>query len=153
MSTGTIAGTGTSSTPAAGTFASVPARLPVLAQSAAGRPALVAADGQLTYSELDAQADRWARALRASGAGQGSCVAVLLARGARYTFWAAMGILYGDTAVTQLRIVDRWFKSHLPLVVGLSAVVLMAALTAYCRRRRARASASGDSGIMPPGHA
>ncbi len=95
MSTGTIAGSSTSSTPDAGTFASVPARVAVLAQSVADRPALVAADGQLTYAELDAQADRWARALRASGAGQGSCVAVLLPRGARYVVAALAAMRAG----------------------------------------------------------
>lgn len=69
-------------------------------------------------------------------------VTVLVARGLRYTAWAAMGVIYGDRALMQLRGVDAWFEAHLPAGVGACAVLMMVGLAVYHRRRRGRATAS-----------
>lgn len=75
------------STPA--TFVPVPARIAAHGASAPDRVAVAGPDTTLTYGELDDRADRLAAVLQAAGAGDGSCVAVLLPRSARYVLAAA----------------------------------------------------------------
>jgi amino acid adenylation domain-containing protein len=78
-----------------------PGRIAAHARAAAERIAVVDADSQVTYGELDEQADRLAATLRASGAGPGACVAVLLPRSARYIV-AALAVMKAGAAYLPL---------------------------------------------------
>jgi membrane protein YqaA with SNARE-associated domain len=71
-------------------------------------------------------------------------VTMLLARGARYSFWAAMGMAYGEEALRILRAVDRWAAARLPLLLVAALLVLLVGL-ALARRRRAGADVGGVS--------
>lgn len=71
---------------------------------------------------------------------------LVVARGLRYTFWAAMGIVYGEEAVERLRAVDGWFAERLPVILVLAGVVSLTALGIYRVRRRAPPDA-GTHGI------
>jgi membrane protein DedA with SNARE-associated domain len=68
---------------------------------------------------------------------------LLLARGARYTFWGTMGIVYGEEARQILETIDRWGSEHLPLVIGLIAGLVLAGLL-VARRRRGRGAVEMD---------
>ncbi len=66
-------------------------------------------------------------------------VTVALARGARYTTWAIVGVLYGDAGMAYLKLFDSWFQAHIgiiaPVVLGLILIGLLIA-----RRRQAAGS-------------
>ena len=61
------------------------------------RKALIACDGELTYAEMENQADRIANALIAKGVGRGDMVVVLLPRRSYY-FTTAIGIMKAGAA-------------------------------------------------------
>lgn len=70
---------------------------------------------------------------------------LLVARGARYTFWAVMGAVYGPRAIELLQSVDGWFRDNAPAVLGGLAALAAAGVLLYLRRRRAPASPEGAS--------
>jgi membrane protein YqaA with SNARE-associated domain len=71
-------------------------------------------------------------------------ITLLVARGLRYSFWGAMGILFGGEALALLRAFDAWFEEqtlHVLLPLGATLAVILAM---WLLRRRARAAA-GDA--------
>ncbi|HET7747690.1 MAG TPA: VTT domain-containing protein [Vicinamibacteria bacterium] len=70
---------------------------------------------------------------------------LVVARGARYTFWAVMGALYGARAIELLQEVDGWFRDNAPAVLGTLTVLVAVAALLYLRRRRAPPPAEGAS--------
>ncbi|SRR5712691_4201061 len=74
--------------------------------------------------------------------GKRLAITLLVARGLRYAFWAAMGAFYGDEALDWLERFDAWFAEHGPvLVVGILAVVVAVLVVYAARTRRARPGA------------
>ena len=66
-------------------------------------------------------------------------VTLLVARGLRYTFWAVMGVLYGEQAIAYLREFDAWFRDQAPFLAVAALATLLAALGVWALRRlRAR---------------
>jgi membrane protein YqaA with SNARE-associated domain len=61
---------------------------------------------------------------------------LLVARGLRYSFWAALGAFYGDEALVMLKAVDRWFSERLWLLLGGGAALVLALLLAWWWRKR-----------------
>jgi mycobactin peptide synthetase MbtF len=96
------------------------------AETAAAKPDSVAiswADGQLTYRELDALADRLAAALRRAGVAGETPVAVMLSRGPNYVT-AMLGILKAggmivplDPAMPNERVAEILRQTSAPIVV------------------------------------
>lgn len=72
-------------------------------------------------------------------------VTLLLARAARYSFWAGMGMAYGHEALLILRAVDQWTAARLPLLLAAAAILALLVGLAMARRRRARADVGGVS--------
>jgi len=70
---------------------------------------------------------------------------LLLARGARYTFWGAMGVAYGEEARLLLLAIDAWCADRMPLLLGLLAGILLAVLIVARRRRRLATEMNGAS--------
>jgi len=69
---------------------------------------------------------------------------LVVARGLRYTFWGAMGILYGEAALELLRGVDRWFGAQRSLILTLAAAGVVALAAVYALRKlRAPADVGG----------
>lgn len=68
---------------------------------------------------------------------------LLVARGVRYLAWAFVGLRYGDQAMVLLRRFDAWFAEHLPLMLVLLGVAMLAWLLARAGKRRREARASG----------
>lgn len=77
----------------------VPAWLPLAAAAHPDRPAVQSPDGTLTYAELLAQAERWAAALAAQGAGPGRPVALELPPGAEFAAALHGSLLLGAPAM------------------------------------------------------
>ena len=71
-------------------------------------------------------------------------VTLLLARGARYSFWAGMGMAYGGEALRILRAFDHWAAERFPLLLGGALLALLIGLV-VARRRRAEADVGGVS--------
>jgi len=65
---------------------------------------------------------------------------LLLARGVRYSFWAAMGLLYGDQALALLLAADVWFAARAPLLLAVAGTALVLALALAALKRRTRES-------------
>jgi membrane protein YqaA with SNARE-associated domain len=63
-------------------------------------------------------------------------ITLLLARGVRYGVWAALGVAYGDEALSMLKAVDAWFGERLWLVGVLTAGLLGILVLVWTRRRR-----------------
>lgn len=64
---------------------------------------------------------------------------LLVARGLRYTFWAVMGVLYGEQALGYLKEFDAWFRDQAPFLAVAALATLLAALGVWASRRlRAR---------------
>jgi membrane protein YqaA with SNARE-associated domain len=63
-------------------------------------------------------------------------ITLLLARGVRYGVWAALGVAYGDEALSMLKAVDAWFAERLWLVGVLTAGLLGILVLVWTRRRR-----------------
>jgi membrane protein YqaA with SNARE-associated domain len=74
-------------------------------------------------------------------------ITLLISRGLRFTFWAAMGALYGDEALAWLERFDGWFARHWAWVVMVVGLLVVAALIVHwargLRARRARPGAEG----------
>lgn len=68
---------------------------------------------------------------------------LLVARGLRYTFWGALGVLYGERAVEMLREMDAWLARQTPVFLAVACAAAVAGLLVYARRRR---GASRDDG-------
>jgi len=62
-----------------------------------------------------------------------------------YSFWAGMGMAYGNEALRILRVVDHWTAARLPLLLAAAAILALLAGLALARRRRARADVGGVS--------
>ena len=65
---------------------------------------------------------------------------LLVARGLRYAFWAAMGLFYGDHALALLMAADGWFAANAPLLLAAAGTALVVALAVAALRRRSRVS-------------
>jgi membrane protein YqaA with SNARE-associated domain len=64
---------------------------------------------------------------------------LLLARGVRYAFWAAMGAYYGDEALEWLERFDAWFAERWVSMLLIAGVLVLAILLAvWARGLRAR---------------
>jgi membrane protein YqaA with SNARE-associated domain len=66
---------------------------------------------------------------------------LVFARGLRYTFWGAIGVVYGERGLGMLKAVDAWFAARGPLLLGLAGVVAAVLLGAWLIRRRRASSA------------
>jgi membrane protein DedA with SNARE-associated domain len=55
---------------------------------------------------------------------------LLLARGVRYTAWAALGVAYGEEGMRLLQRFDAWFAAH-ARAIGLSAVLVLVLVVAW----------------------
>ena len=74
-------------------------------------------------------------------------VTLILARGLRYVFWGLMGIFYGDEALHLLRTFDHWFDEEgWKVLAALGAVLIVAFLVWFLRRRSRSVSAGGTTG-------
>jgi membrane protein YqaA with SNARE-associated domain len=67
---------------------------------------------------------------------------VAVARGARYSAWGIMGVLYGAAAMDYLKQFDSWFQANAP-VVGAIVLISLLLVVLVARRRRQAASSSG----------
>jgi len=66
-------------------------------------------------------------------------ITLAISRGLRFTFWAAMGALFGDAALRGLERFDGWFASHwVDVVLVLGLAVVGALLVVWAGRLRAR---------------
>jgi len=65
-------------------------------------------------------------------------ITLFVARGVRYIFWGAMGIVYGDEALAFLKQFDGWFREQAPLLGVLAVAGVAAALGVYAFRRARR---------------
>lgn len=63
---------------------------------------------------------------------------LLVARGARYSFWAGMGMAYGAEALRILRAFDHWVAERFALLLVAALLLLLVGLV-VARRRRAAA--------------
>lgn len=68
-------------------------------------------------------------------------VTIFLARGVRYTVWAVGGAVYGDEALALLKRTDQWFGQNLPLVLAVSASLVLLGVGLWIVRRRRRTDA------------
>ena len=67
-------------------------------------------------------------------------ITLIVARGLRYTFWAVMGLLYGDEALEVLKAADTWFAQRTTaLLLSLLGMTLVVVLAVLASRRRGRA--------------
>ncbi len=66
-------------------------------------------------------------------------ITLLVARGLRYSVWAAVGIWYGERAIAVFKDVDSWMAERLPWLLGLAVA---ACFGWWLWRRRANAGAS-----------
>ena len=64
-------------------------------------------------------------------------ITILLARGLRYTLWAAIGVVYREEALRVLRAFDAWSARNLPVLFGAFVLLLAAAAVYLWRQRRA----------------
>lgn len=72
-------------------------------------------------------------------------VTLLVARGLRYSLWAALGIVYREEAVVLLRAVDAWTARHLPVLLAGLAPLALALVYWLWRKRRASREPAGAS--------
>jgi membrane protein YqaA with SNARE-associated domain len=68
--------------------------------------------------------------------GRRFAITLIVARGLRYSVWAALGAFYGDEALYMLRAVDRWFSDRLWALVAAAAALVAAILLAWWWRKR-----------------
>jgi membrane protein YqaA with SNARE-associated domain len=66
---------------------------------------------------------------------------LLVARGMRYTFWAAMGVVFGDEALEWLRRFDGWFGARWPYFLLIVAGVLLAVALVLAARKAGKGPA------------
>ena len=63
-------------------------------------------------------------------------VTLAVARGLRYTFWGAMGVLYGERALALLQRFDGWFRDNaLAVLAVFAATAVVVGAVVYFRRR------------------
>jgi membrane protein YqaA with SNARE-associated domain len=71
---------------------------------------------------------------------------LLLARGLRYAFWAAMGAYYGGEALEWLERFDAWFADRwVAILIVLGGLVLAALIFLWARGLRARRPGAGEA--------
>jgi FtsH-binding integral membrane protein len=70
---------------------------------------------------------------------------LLVARGLRYAFWAAMGAFYGDEALDWLERFDAWFADHGPMILVWILAVVVAVLVVYAARTRRARPGAGEA--------
>jgi membrane protein YqaA with SNARE-associated domain len=63
-------------------------------------------------------------------------VTLLVARGARYTFWGVMGVLYGREALAMLKTFDAWFAGRASWILLALAVAVVGLTGVWLARRR-----------------
>ena len=74
--------------------------------------------------------------------GKRLAITLLVSRGLRYAFWAAMGAFYGDEALDWLERFDAWFADHGPMLLVWILAMVVAVLVVYAARTwRARPGA------------
>lgn len=61
---------------------------------------------------------------------------LVLARGARYTFWGVMGALYGRKALAMLQSFDAWFAGRVELLLLLLALAVVGTTAYWVLRKR-----------------
>lgn len=72
---------------------------------------------------------------------------ILVARTVRYLFWGALGLRYGEYALSLLRGADRWFAARLPLLAGTAAFLVLSALLWRAWRRRREEGEEADPAL------
>ena len=78
--------------------------------------------------------------------GRKLALTLLIARGMRYAFWAAMGFYYGDEALEWLERFDAWFADRwVAIVIILGGVVLAVLLVLWARGLKARRPGAGEA--------
>ena len=75
--------------------------------------------------------------------GRRFAITLLVARGLRYSVWAALGAFYGDEALQMLKAVDGWFSDRLGLLLAIVGAVTLALVLAWWWRRRRGLAAPG----------
>lgn len=66
---------------------------------------------------------------------------VALARGLRYSFWGALGAVWGQEAMAWLRTVDGWVADRMPIFYVIGTALLLASLWFFLRTRSERTPA------------
>jgi uncharacterized membrane protein YdjX (TVP38/TMEM64 family) len=78
--------------------------------------------------------------------GRKLALTLLIARGMRYAFWAAMGLYYGDEALQWLERFDAWFAERwAAILIVLGGIVLAFLIVVWARGLRARRSGAGEA--------
>jgi len=78
--------------------------------------------------------------------GRKLALTLLIARGLRYAFWAAMGTYYGDEALEWLERFDAWFADRWAAVlIVMGGIVLAVLLVWWARGLRARRPGAGEA--------
>lgn len=78
--------------------------------------------------------------------GKRLALTLLLARGLRYAFWAAMGAYYGDEALEWLERFDAWFADRwVAVVFVIGGLVLAVLITLWARGLKARRPGAGEA--------
>lgn len=62
-------------------------------------------------------------------------LALLLARGARYSTWAMLGAFYGSAALGYLQAFDRWFAAYDAVIIPLAVAAVLAVVLLVVRRK------------------
>jgi membrane protein YqaA with SNARE-associated domain len=78
--------------------------------------------------------------------GKKLAITLLVARGLRYAFWAAMGAYYGDEALGWLERFDAWFSERWPVVlIVMGGIVVAFLLVVWSRGLKARRPGAGEA--------
>ena len=78
--------------------------------------------------------------------GRKLALTLLIARGLRYAFWAAMGTYFGDEALEWLERFDAWFADRWAAVlIVLGGLILAVLLVWWSRSLRARRPGAGEA--------
>ena len=76
-------------------------------------------------------------------AGRRFAITLVIARGLRYSVWAALGACYGDGALDMLKAVDGWFAARLGVLLAIVGAVAMGLVLVWAWRRRRGLGAPG----------
>ena len=78
--------------------------------------------------------------------GRKLALTLLIARGMRYAFWAAMGAYYGDEALAWLEKFDAWFAENwAATLIVMGGIVLAVLLVLWARGLKARRPGAGEA--------